>query len=234
MLTLHFLFPHELLNALDILDKGLVTRLVLLSDSVATISGPGGADVDEATGNDGNAKLNEIEIFFIQSASALRARALLERQRGNARARGKAFSTSRYRKPNPSLAQYEVRLGAWNCSCAAFAVSAFGKGTQRQAARQGSARKGREEEVPDSEDEDEDDDEDEAQHHRDGDAGKDDAQIKYGGISTRGGVKVPVCKHILAALSGKTCPELFGRGVTTKVVSKEELAAWAAGEGDVE
>lgn len=49
LLTLHFLFPHELLPALDLLDRQLVTRLII-ADSV------------------GDKKQNEV--YYVQSASA--------------------------------------------------------------------------------------------------------------------------------------------------------------------
>ena len=95
-LTLHFLFPHELLPALDLLDRKLVTTLR---------SGPD----------------NKQEVFYVQSASAqsnnpshVTARA--DKQPRYYDARRKAKATDTY---------YEVRLDSWNCSCAGFAFDGF-------------------------------------------------------------------------------------------------------------
>lgn len=53
LLTLHFLFPHEFLPALDILDRQLITRMIV-NDSL------------------GNAQKNEV--YYVQSASATTSR----------------------------------------------------------------------------------------------------------------------------------------------------------------
>jgi TATA-binding protein-associated factor Taf7 len=64
-LTLHSLFPHDFLPALDLLDRGLVTRFILTGDSEASEQlGPdrsGGGSDDHGDKNDNNeARTEEI------------------------------------------------------------------------------------------------------------------------------------------------------------------------------
>lgn len=107
-LTLHLLFPHELLPALDLLDRCLVTRLVVSTeqdvdvDTTATSTPPSPRHNQEAK--------NDMEAFYVQSASAVSST-------NSAR--------SRYRPAPTSATYYEVRLDSWNCSCPAFSVSSF-------------------------------------------------------------------------------------------------------------
>ena len=95
-LTLHFLFPHELLPALDLLDRKLVTMLHFDHGS-------------------------QHEIFYVQSASAqstnpshVTPRADKQPRYYDARRNAKATDT-----------YYEVRLDSWSCSCAGFAFDGF-------------------------------------------------------------------------------------------------------------
>ncbi|KAK4940273.1 hypothetical protein LTR10_019593 [Elasticomyces elasticus] len=101
-LTLHVLFPHELIPALDLLDRGLVTRLKLQQDdSNASPSRHAGTEIPEVQGELG------VDVYYIQSSSSL-------------------ASANHSRKHASSAAMfYEVRLDSWNCSCPAFSVSAF-------------------------------------------------------------------------------------------------------------
>ena len=107
---------------------------------------------------------------------------------------------------------YEVRLDAWNCSCAAFAFSAFGR------------------------DVDGDEEDDDERGARPDDKNQDERREKldwaFGGTLTRPGTVTPTCKHILAAVLGKQLPSLFGAGVVEKEVSSVEAAGWAAGWGE--
>lgn len=115
MLTLHCLFPNDLLPALDILDRGLVRRLVQANDGDTVPTAPGHgqsvAGEDQRTSQESGSRTeiasqNE-DIFLVTSASAV--------------------------PPNPagpsSISEhekgYEVRLHAWNCTCPTFALSAF-------------------------------------------------------------------------------------------------------------
>lgn len=179
--TLHCIFPNEVLLAVDLLDRRLLTRLVIADDN--------GTDQT----NDGYG-----EVYHVQSASASQS----------------ATSTSRYarRPPSNTSTTYEVRLNSWNCSCPAFAFSAFGRGLDLNS---------------DSEDDEGErgivlgEQDDEQKHWR------------FGGELTRGASKeTPVCKHLLACVLGSRVKGLFGDGVEQRIVSREEMAGWAAGWGE--
>jgi hypothetical protein len=109
--TLHFLFPHEILPALDLLDRKLVTQLRLMPSHVTdqrTVGSQPLQPTEPATGTD----QTTWEIFYVRSASATAS---------------SSKSKSRYRRVyNPAGTYYEVRLDAWNCTCPAFAYSALG------------------------------------------------------------------------------------------------------------
>ncbi len=205
-LTLHFLFPHELLPALDLLDRKLVTTLRFGPD-------------------------NKYEVFYVQSASAQSANpshvtARADRQPRYYDARRKAKATDTY---------YEVRLDSWNCSCAGFAFDGFkgldveegeGDGVERIGPGDGGYGRGAGDGGPStSVGEDEEGD----------NAGKreaDGTKFVFGGLATRKTEPVPICKHILAAALVKAAPDLFGCCVKVKEVSTAELAGWGAGYGD--
>lgn len=181
--TLHCLFPHELLPALDLLDRGLVARFTCASESTDLSSTP--------------TNINLGEVFHVQSASAVQP----------------TGTSSRYAKrPMSTPTAYEVRLKAWNCSCPAFTFSAFGKGSDLEAAS--------------SKPDDEPNDENPGQGYM-----TDDWWL-FGGNLTSGSVRsVPICKHLLACLLGTRAQGLFGGGVEEKRVSLEEMAGWGAGWG---
>ncbi|KAJ9612119.1 hypothetical protein H2200_003716 [Cladophialophora chaetospira] len=112
-LTLHVLFPHELLPALDILDRALVTKLVARPDNHPRTDGKEDETIAYAEG-EGKSPLEATvyEVFYIQSASAAD-------QAASSRYR------SRHSKSSTTSTYYEVRLDSWNCTCPAFSVSAF-------------------------------------------------------------------------------------------------------------
>lgn len=94
-LTLHFLFPHELLPALDILDRKLVRQLIVAKSDQSS------ANIDE--------------VYYVQSASAVT----------DPVNRRSATKSSRFRSStwHATKTLYEVRLDSWNCTCAAFSQS---------------------------------------------------------------------------------------------------------------
>jgi len=101
MLTLHFLFPHELLPALDLLDRKLVTCLQVREPPIANQD----PTIDKA-------RSLVSETYYVQSASAVTS---------------KLPRSTKFRNAfNPSDTCYEVHLDSWSCSCPAFAYSAFG------------------------------------------------------------------------------------------------------------
>lgn len=99
-LTLHFLFPHELLPALDLLDRKLVNKHCCRRQH---------HDDDDDHRSDTSS-----EVFYVQSASAVTDPV------------NRRTTTSRFRNAwNPTKVHYEVRLDSWNCTCAAFAQSSL-------------------------------------------------------------------------------------------------------------
>ncbi|KAF2203299.1 hypothetical protein GQ43DRAFT_411913 [Delitschia confertaspora ATCC 74209] len=107
MLTLHVLFPNELLPALDLLDRKLVTRFRIRSketDENGDVAQAGEAEALEDTKGELEDSSPSQTIYYVRSAQ----------QR-----------TSRFKESYESTTYYEVRLSAWTCSCPAFAFAAF-------------------------------------------------------------------------------------------------------------
>ncbi|KIW67927.1 hypothetical protein PV04_03906 [Phialophora macrospora] len=119
-LTLHMLFPHELLPALDLLDRRLVTKLIFEPFVPKPDNCAEAADREEQpakvaeTEDPAFSSAASHEIFYVQSASASASeKSTMSRYR------------SRYPKASMPSAYYEVQLDSWNCTCPAFSVSAF-------------------------------------------------------------------------------------------------------------
>lgn len=198
MLTLHCLFPNELLLALDILDRRLVKRFIVREKSgLASAAGTVEEEEEREAPSGGNAQQinpafssgqddEEEEVYFVRSMSQ---------------------SSTRGGPPKT----YEVRLRSWNCTCPAFALSAFRDlETHVAEAASSSARE-----------------EDTASYLL-----PDDETSWFGGTLTRGPSRSspPVCKHLLACVLGARCPSLFGDGIEeTSIVTPTELAGWCAG-----
>ena len=246
-LTLHSLFPHDFLPALDLLDRGLVTRFILTGDSEASEQlepdrGGGGSSDDHGDKNDNNEARTE-EILQDENRAEQRPHTQPEPPANHAKSKRKRKQTVVYQvrsaqrsKPSSSRseyststttttgASYEVRLKAWNCSCPAFAFAAL----PVDAAENGNSDGGI--------GEDEDDDvgyglagneshTTTATHN-----GEDEtAWLGFGGLTR--GKDVPVCKHLLACVVADRC-QGFEQLVEEKEVGVEEIAGWAAGWGD--
>ncbi|EXJ65869.1 uncharacterized protein A1O5_11110 [Cladophialophora psammophila CBS 110553] len=212
-LTLHMLFPHELLPALDLLDRGLVTKLVVEPPALRT-DDQGVAEGRSSVGEDRSVlecsdlqlrlQSNEKgwEIFYIRSSSTV----------------DKPMSKTRFhpRRRNTSTTGsiYEVRLDSWNCTCPAFSVSVF-QSLNLQFDQDFRAN------------------EDDVDVGRIGDSKrkmKDD--WKFGGTATIKMGRIPSCKHLVAATIAKAAPSLFTDGVKETIVSREEMVAWGGGWGE--
>lgn len=126
---------------------------------------------------------------------------------------------------------YEVRTGAWSCTCHAFAFSAYNGGGGGAFPVYGSY---------DSVDEDEDDDVSGHRVGRDGDeemldvpevekTGERDGSWRWGGLML-GDEDVPLCKHLLACVLVER-GAVGGSRFEERVVGREEMAGWAAGWG---
>lgn len=97
LLTLHVLFTKEVLPALDLLDRGLVSRIC---------TAPG----DEESLAEASDRESQY-IYYVRSSQ----------QQPSNRHFGPKLRHSNY----DSTTHYEVRLSAWTCSCPAFTFSAF-------------------------------------------------------------------------------------------------------------
>ncbi|KAJ5641603.1 hypothetical protein N7490_005603 [Penicillium lividum] len=111
MLTLHCLFPNDLLPALDILDRRLVQRLVREDKTGAVPEHDHGLaehqDMEQTETSYSRHDSPE-DIFFVISASTAPPPGAASR-----------FPTQE------QLKGYEVRLRAWACTCPTFTLSAF-------------------------------------------------------------------------------------------------------------
>ncbi|KAE8350742.1 hypothetical protein BDV28DRAFT_31919 [Aspergillus coremiiformis] len=110
MLTLHCLFPNELLLALDILDRRLVRCFMTEGRSIKS---PNATELSISSKSNLNYKQTPAEdMFFVISVSTA----------------PKASTIAPLWVPlHPHADQtvYEVRLQAWNCTCPTFALATF-------------------------------------------------------------------------------------------------------------
>jgi len=212
LLSLHVLLPNELLPALDLLDRGLVTRMYVQSEEHAsqpnatqspnevTARTPvqSGPQCLEATDGHGHAKDDHTGSHNTCKGSGtyqVRSAQQSSSRGGSSRYRNAAYEHTSY---------YEVRLKAWSCSCPAFAFSAFPASTQGSQTDEGEFATQR------------------ASH-----AGR--SGWVFGGLTL--GQGMPVCKHLLACVLVEYSGT-FSHCVYERSLSKEEMAGWAAGWGD--
>lgn len=246
MLALHVAFPNELLPALDLLDRSLVTRFRIRrhiehgpapqrarehGEGTPADGAPGNSNSNSNSNSDGATidappqhltPSNDLAPTLSSDVEMLDApRPALPEDTAcktppaaaqdmavmdtiyyvrSAQQRSSRFSTS-----FDALSSYEVRLAAWNCSCPAFAFSAFPPVHPEPAVPTYEA--GCETEV------------------------EEEGAWRFGGVGLGEGIP-PVCKHLLACVLAERCAGLFGGCVEERVVGVEEAAGWAAGWGD--
>ncbi|KAJ9624603.1 hypothetical protein H2204_010785 [Knufia peltigerae] len=223
-LTLHVLFPHELLPALDLLDRGLVTRM-WIGDAgpVEESSNPFGSDAvgpnarqqyrpsKQAESETESTYAGNNEVFYVQSSSS---------------STSNRHHHHRKQTNTTSTPFYEVRLDSWNCTCPAFSVAAFQSinTTTDNGVHHDHDEPGTEPEL-----------EPQARGRRLIDDGGS-PTWRFGGVATNTKTttnrRPPSCKHVLAAVLSKVAPRLFGHGITSKVVNRDEVAGWGAGWGE--
>ncbi|TKA75721.1 hypothetical protein B0A49_03200 [Cryomyces minteri] len=237
LLTLHVLFPNEFLPALDLLDRRLVSRLVVgdvdlnehehESEGEDTVREPqttttsrnaedgGGArqpidlDLDNPKSarqgqervRDSSEKSQSYAVYYVRSAQPQPYRSHSSSSR---------YDSYKRRDNYEHTTHYEVRLTAWNCSCPAFAFSAFPSATSSSGVPSNSSLS---------------DVETVSGNVLGERAGGD---WEFGGLDRRS--ETPVCKHLLACVLEERCPLLRGF-VEERRVSVEEAAGWAAGWG---
>lgn len=239
--TLHVLFPTLLLPALDLLDRRLVTRLWLVprkSDEAKYESSDEGQegdaelDADEqeeeaeryspepATWGDGLGRRRETfgaavegqeaceqepvsHIFTVRSSQSTHPRRRKEALLGGV-------------AEDPAQKMYVVRLGAWNCTCAAFAFAAFPGGGSHALSLDEELRDDDRRKVVDG----------------DGAAGEGSQDDRsFGGMSLDGtgeGGNVPCCKHLLACLLAERWQTGLGGYIEERKVGRNEMAGIVA------
>lgn len=219
--TLHTLYPNVLLTALDLLDRRLVTRIAP-EPAAAPPDVPMEAEA-EAEG-DGDTPLEEPNFFYLVRSAREPSR------RGR---RGAPAAEVLNEGAGPT---YVVQTRAWNCSCAAFAFSAFPaesatpvyhiSSTSASAlslSRRYNAGSGRYE--------------DEKGARKDvteeawefGGMSRDGLDPRPGDAGMVGTGGVPCCKHLLACVLAERWREVLGGYVTEWRAGKEEAAGLVAG-----
>jgi hypothetical protein len=261
LLSFQVVFPTEFIPALDLLDRRLVTRfhirneeqmaelktvvdvgdqqqdVQMMQDTTAESEAPppqqqqqqqqenshtrtNPATTKEADPTDKD-KINDFNntIYYVRSAQQQRS--------------------SRFATSYDTTTYYQVRLRAWNCSCPAFAFSAFPAttvttrhvGNEEEAAEvavhtplHNNNNSTTHQELNNKKD----------SNNNNNSDNVDNADNKwiFGGISLGKETPPPVCKHLLACVFVERCKGLFGGFVEDREVGVEEAAGWAAGWGD--
>lgn len=194
--TLHVLFPSLLLPALDLLDRGLVTRLTLPLSSPPPPPPP---PHDGSSAQPQPPPPPPSKVYHVRSAqpsSSTSSRRFTHRDGdGPTSAAGK----SRY---------YVVHTAVWNCTCAAFAFAAFPPVPAPVRARPHGGTTS-------------DNDEDGGGAAREWEFGG----LSSDGTGVGGGRSVPpCCKHLLACVLAERWEGVLGRYVNGRVVGREEMA----------
>ncbi|TKA73129.1 hypothetical protein B0A55_06255 [Friedmanniomyces simplex] len=219
LLTLHVLFQNELLPALDLLDRGLVTRLRLLwpgeEGNRGSSEGEKATDAETIHQHDAPSERNTTASDTAQAQDATTepaaqsppstyyVRSAQQQQQQSSRHN----TTSRFRHAAyEHTTYYEVRPHAWSCSCPAFTFSAFPAT------------------LPDDHNHKYREPHDISDH-----GGKESPPWSFGGLSH--GTDLPICKHLLACTLVEHS-SMFAAMVDERAVSLEKLAGWAAGWGD--
>lgn len=232
LMTLHVLFPNELLPALDLLDRDLVTRYKIQSSSPATttseapldgVTNPHGEPRTE-TASDETAPANQSGKRSTTTAAAAATTTTPIYYVRSAQSTSNNAHSKRYRDPMATSTHYEVRPLAWSCSCPAFTFAAFPfqSTSSHQSSHQTSHNSShqyhhnfpRQSSTSDS------------QPHTE--TAKSKIPWFAGGLST--GQEVPICKHLLACTLVEQTG-LFGAFVREREVNFEEMVGWAAGWG---
>jgi hypothetical protein len=215
LLSLQVLFPNEFLPALDLLDRGLVTRLKIHDDSAEHTASALKDTSEAAARNQDNhqdetmantmAALENYTHHDIASAQDQSAKSPLQPSTSTYYVRSAQSHPSRYASSYDTTTSYEVRLLGWNCSCPAFAFTAFPSVHP-------------EPEIP-------------VYNHTTAREGMEGSKWWFGGVSLGDDIP-PVCKHLLACVLVEKCAGLFGGYVEERECCVEEAAGWAAGWGD--
>lgn len=224
--TLHTLYPNVLLPALDLLDRRLVTRIIPVHNGDVGAATAAQQEVDhireesEETIPEGDKETHQEPNYFYLIRSA---------QEPSRRGRRAVEALAEGGGAGPT---YVVQTRAWNCSCAAFAFSAFPaesdapvyliSSSSSYSASSGPATPSRRNA---RHDERENDDAWEfGSMSRDGLIPE---RGSEGGVVGTGGV--PCCKHLLACVLAERWQDVMGGYVAERRAGKEEAAGLVAG-----
>lgn len=206
LLTLHVLFPNELLPALDLLDRRLVSKFVLKPQHQHQ-QHPSSEEEEEEEEADGGGEADvegrgAREVYYVRSSSSSQQQ---QQQQEDPSSRFRSAAAGRGRTFDAFAKGYEVRLQGWNCTCPAFAFAWLGG----MGNDDGDSGGGSEGEIT-----------------WDGTGGR---GHSFGGLM-RGEGEAPVCKHLLACLLAESWRGFAGF-VEERVVGREEMSGRAAGWG---
>ncbi|KAK7920554.1 hypothetical protein PG985_008576 [Apiospora marii] len=230
--TLHTLYPNVLLPALDLLDRRLVTRIIPVDVAATAVPAPQGDHIAEASEEDALPEedkdpYQEPNYFYLVRSAQQPSRRGRRAVEALAEGGGGAGPT------------YVVQTRAWNCSCAAFAFSAFpaeGDAPVYRIHPSSSSSRRRRDDAPCGRYPDK-----RRQQGHENEKGKDDAW-DFGSMSRDGLVPaedgdgvvvgtggVPCCKHLLACVLAERWQGVMGGYVAEREVVKEEAAGLVAG-----
>ncbi|KAI1293343.1 hypothetical protein F5Y03DRAFT_332169 [Xylaria venustula] len=215
--TLHVIYPSTLLPALDLLDRRLVTRVILKQESAqhpGLIQTGYNHDVNpdpDITTREGNSHITEKQEDFRPSALYHLVRS------------AQPQSHRRQQSTSTGGQSYVVRLESWNCTCAAFAFSAFPPLPSPMFSSSSGDTVSRYEISPAA---------------KEGDAnseyvdvtngsGNTDHKWEFGGLSADGrdgAGGVSCCKHLLACVLAEKWNAVLGMYIEDRVVGREEAA----------
>ncbi|KAH8677690.1 hypothetical protein BX600DRAFT_431022 [Xylariales sp. PMI_506] len=238
--TLHVLYPSLLLPALDLLDRGLVTRVLVLADElVPALDEAEQAMVDAGAG----------AFHLVRSARPPQRRGRRSAAAAAADSTSSALGAGGG-EGDAGHRTYVVRTQSWSCDCAAFAFAAFpaasadqGRGDQEQESRGYHIFAGQDEGTGG------------VVFNEADNAGDDHATFsspprsrsgpayrwEFGGLSSDGRPKpgrgyatgeenmaVPCCKHLLACVLAERWSAVLGDYVHERSVGREEAAGLIA------
>ncbi|CAG8975556.1 hypothetical protein HYALB_00005624 [Hymenoscyphus albidus] len=236
--TLHVLFPPGMvLQSLDLLDRGLVTRIMCVpseAHSTPPQEGEMGRDFERGEGQVWPPQANiHLPLETLNDAVPEKKE---ERGKNNviyrvssSQPQKSRFSHSHSGAGTGTGQVYTVRLQAWNCSCAAFAFSAF-PAAHSSRPWEHERDYGDEEEMGGKREEMGGKREEEEWEFGDGclDGLNGEGVPVYGCLDGLNGEGVPVCKHLLACLLGERWRGVVGGLVKEREVGREEMAGLGA------
>ncbi|KKY37426.1 putative ubiquitin carboxyl-terminal hydrolase family protein [Diaporthe ampelina] len=231
--TLHVLFPSLLLPALDLLDRGLVTRLVSPDEAATAMPAEESPlahqddqshEPQEEDGRGSHTRDSTAvqppppsSVYLVRSAQKPARRPY----GGGGGGGGDApATTSVPTSTSTSQRTYLVHTAAWNCTCAAFAFSAFpplAGEPSLLAPGQGIGEPVSAMAIMDDRD-----------YAEEGEEGEGTRRWQFGGLSfdgcTGAGGVPPCCKHLLACVLAERWQCGLGRYVARREVGREEMA----------